>query len=266
MTTREDALKDQLLFLLQLQTIDLQVKELEASRTKLPTRTDPLRNDLVKLEGMLTAERQKVTETETWKRQQALILERDQDALRAAKSKLQGTKTGKEFHAATREVEFKKKSIHEREIELKKVGEALGSSGTVIGERDVSVQRLRDELTSEEARIQGQLDDLSQQIAQIAEGRAALRARIEKHWLKAYDSLIVRGVAVSPVVSGVCQGCRVRIPPQLNNKLARLETIETCERCARIIYRKEMLEPPAPTQAEGDTPGGGAPSGDAPAA
>lgn len=239
-------MKDQLLYLLQLQTIDLKVKELETSRIKLPKSSDPLRNDLAKLEGMLGNDRQKLSDTETWKRQQALILERDQDALRTAKSKLNGTKTGKEFHAATREVEFKRKSISERESELKKVGDAIGSSTTIISDRDASVQRLRDQLAAEEAKIAGKLDEITVEIATAAEGRDDVRRHIDKTWLKAYDALIARGVAVSAVEAGVCQGCRVRIPPQLNNKLARLETIETCERCARIIYRKEMLEPPAP--------------------
>lgn len=243
-------MKDQLLNLLALQSIDLKVKELVASKSSLPASTNPLRNDLAKLEGMLSTERQKLSETEQWKRQQALILEREQEALRAAKSKLQGTKTGKEFHAATREVEFKRKSISERESELKKVGEVLGASGAVIGERDGAVQKLRDELASEEQKIASRLEQVDVEIAEASAGRDELRGKIDKVWLKAYDALIQRGIAVTPVINGTCQGCRMRIPPQLNNKLARLETIETCERCARIIYRQEMLAPPA-TGAEG---------------
>jgi predicted nucleic acid-binding Zn-ribbon protein len=236
-------LKDQLLFLLQLQTIDLRVKELEAAKAALPMQTEPLRNDLAKLQGMLSAERAKLTETEAWKRQQALILEREQEALRAAKSKLQATRTGKEFHAATREVEFKRKSINEREAELKKVGEALGSSGAVIDERDGAVQKLREDLVTEEARIAGKLEEVAAQIAEVTAGRDELRGKIDKHWLKTYDSLIKRGIAIATVENGTCKGCRVRIPPQLNNKLARLESLETCERCGRILYRQEMITP-----------------------
>ena len=93
--------------------------------------------------------------------------------------------------------------------------------------------------------IATQLEEVAQQIAAITTGRDEVRAKIDKAWLKTYDALIVRGVAVAPVIAGICQGCRVRILPQQNNKLARLETIEACERCGRIIYRKEMLEPPA---------------------
>ena len=44
-------------------------------------------------------------------------------------------------------------------------------------------------------------------------------------------------------MKGVCQGCHMALPPQLNNILARMESIETCPRCGRLVYRKELLEP-----------------------
>jgi hypothetical protein len=43
------------------------------------------------------------------------------------------------------------------------------------------------------------------------------------------------------------------LPPQLNNILARMESIETCPRCSRLVYRKELLEP-KPEAAEGAPP------------
>jgi uncharacterized protein len=247
MKTSEDvALKDQLMYLLELQTIDTKVKELEAARQALPTRTEPLRRDLAKLESMLGGERQKLAETETWKKQQADILAREQEALRSAKQKLQGSKTGKEYNAASREVDNKRKSIHDKEAELKKVSEALTSGGSVIGERDAAVGQLREQLATEEAQVAVKVEELTAAIAAASAGRDELRAKIDKNWLKTYDSLASkRGYAVSPVITGTCQGCQMRIPPQLNNILARMETMEMCPRCGRIIYRKEMLEPPA---------------------
>jgi predicted nucleic acid-binding Zn-ribbon protein len=47
------------------------------------------------------------------------------------------------------------------------------------------------------------------------------------------------------VIKGMCQGCHMKLPPQLNNILARLVSIETCPRCGRMIYRKELLDPPS---------------------
>ena len=242
-------MKEQLLILLELQTIDTKVKELEAARVALPTRTEPLRRDLAKLEGMLGGERAKLAETETWKKQQPSCSTREQEALRSAKQKLQGSKTGKEYNAASREVDNKRKSINDREAELKKVTEALSTSGTVAGERDAAVQQLRDQLAAEEAQIAVKVEELGLAIAAASAGRDDLRAKVEKSWLKTYDTLAgKRGYAVCPVIGGTCQGCQMRIPPQLNNILARMESLEMCPRCGRIIFRKEMIDPPAPAE------------------
>jgi predicted nucleic acid-binding Zn-ribbon protein len=239
-------LKEQLTYLLQLQTIDTRVKELEATRSVLPTKLEPLRKDLAKLEGMLGGERAKLSETETWQKQQRDLLDREQEALRSAKNKLQGSKTGKEYNAASREVDNKRKSISERETELKKVLEGLSAGNATIAERDTAVGRLRQQVAAEEADVAATIADLGRQIEEASTGRNELRAKIDKSWLKTYDTLYARrGFAVSPVIAGTCQGCQMRIPPQLNNILARMETLEMCPRCGRIIYRKEMLEPPA---------------------
>ena len=49
------------------------------------------------------------------------------------------------------------------------------------------------------------------------------------------------------------------LPPQLNNILARMESIETCPRCGRLVYRKELLEQPtADAAAPADAPKPGA--------
>lgn len=251
-------MKDQLTLLLQLQAIDTKVRELETQRTALPAKLEPLRKDLAKLEAMLSAERGKVDESAAWQKQQASQLEADQAALRLAKTKLQQSKNGKEYNAASREVEFKRKSISDREAELKKMSEAIGSSTAQIGERDQAVQGLRDQVAAEEARISGRLGEIEREVAEVTSGRDELRARIDKSWLKTYDTLVRRGVPVAPVVNGTCQGCRVRIPPQVNNLLARGEKLETCERCGRIIYRQEMLDGPAPAAtapAEATAPG-----------
>ena len=50
-------MRDQLVFLLQLQQSDVKVRELETAANQLPAKLDPLRRDLAKLQTMLDAER-----------------------------------------------------------------------------------------------------------------------------------------------------------------------------------------------------------------
>jgi hypothetical protein len=242
--------REQLQLLLQLQTCDVKVRELETAAKQLPAKLDPLRRDLAKLQGMLDIERGKLDETETWRKTQQEQIDREREAMRSAQSKLQASKNSKEWGAATREVENKRKSIGDRETELKKVLEASTQGNTQLSARDADVQKLRDQLTSSEAAMADQVAEIANQLTEAKAARDAARAHVETKWVKIYDTLAAkRGYAVAPVIKGVCQGCHMALPPQLNNILARMESIEMCPRCGRLVYRKELLEPKA-----GETP------------
>jgi predicted nucleic acid-binding Zn-ribbon protein len=92
-----------------------------------------------------------------------------------------------------------------------------------------------------------QVNSLNTQLAEAKAARDAARSKVETSWIKTYDSLAAkRGYAVAPVIKGTCQGCHMALPPQLNNILARMESIEMCPRCGRLVYRQELLEPPPP--------------------
>ena len=240
-------MREQLLNLLKLQTCDVKVRELESAAKQLPAKLDPLRRDLAKLQGMLDAERAKLQETENWRKSQQELIDREREALKSAQTKLQASKNSKEFNAASREVENKRKSIQDREGELKKVAEASNASTQQLASRDADVQKLRDELAQSEAGMADQVKALEAQLVDARSARDEARGTVDKQWVKTYDTLSAkRGYAVAPVIKGVCQGCHMALPPQLNNILARMESIESCPRCGRLVYRKDMLEPEAP--------------------
>jgi predicted nucleic acid-binding Zn-ribbon protein len=243
--SKGNEVREQLVLLLQLQQSDVTVRELQNAVTQLPARLDPLRRDLAKLQGMLDGERAKLNETNAWRKAQQEMIDRERDALKAAQSKFQASKNTKEFNASSREVENKRKAISDREVELKKVNEAAVQSTAQLETRDKDVEALRTELANSEAGIADQLNSLKAQHAEAVAVRDAARAQVEPQWIKIYDTLAAkRGYAVAPVVKGVCQGCHMALPPQLNNILARMESIETCPRCGRLVYRKELLEQP----------------------
>ncbi|HEY0190471.1 MAG TPA: C4-type zinc ribbon domain-containing protein, partial [Kofleriaceae bacterium] len=116
--------------------------------------------------------------------------------------------------------------------------------------RDKDVETVRSELLASEAQMSDQLESLKAALAEATTERDAARVQVEKQWLKIYDTLVAkRGNAVAAVVKGVCRGCHMALPPQLNNILARMHSIETCPRCGRLIYRQELLDGP-PTVAQ----------------
>jgi predicted nucleic acid-binding Zn-ribbon protein len=244
--------REQLVTLLQLQQSDIKVRELEAAMSQLPVKLDPLRRDLAKLQAMLDAESAKLAETNAWRKQQQDLIDREREALKIAQNKLAASKNSKEYGAASREVEHKRKAIGDREGELKKVSEASSTGGAQLESRNKDVEGLRGELAASEAAQAAQLAQLEAELEAARAARDAARSAVDKQWLKIYDAVAKkRGYGVAPVIKGVCQGCHMALPPQLNNILARMESIETCPRCSRLVYRKELLEP-RPEAAEAD--------------
>jgi uncharacterized protein len=229
--------KDQLLALLDIQKIDARVNEVRASMKALPERLAPAKRDLAKLEAMLAEEKKQLEDAEKFRREQEDFVKGEEDALKKAKFKVQAAKNTKDFAAASREVDNKRRSINEREEEVLKIIDALDKTRAQVTAHEADVERLRTQVTEEE---------------QHAEGRPTLTAKIEPKLLARYEHIIRgRGYGVAPVIAGVCQGCRMKIPPQLNNILARFTTIEQCPRCQRLLYRAELL---ALSEAAAETP------------
>jgi predicted nucleic acid-binding Zn-ribbon protein len=82
------------------------------------------------------------------------------------------------------------------------------------------------------------MESLEEDLRSLEMERDRLRAVIEEELLKRYSFIRERkgGVAVSPVIKGVCQACHLDIPPQQFNELIRGDKLMTCPNCIRIIY------------------------------
>jgi predicted nucleic acid-binding Zn-ribbon protein len=236
-------LKEQLKLLEELQRYDARLQEYETGLKALPEKLQALKSDLAKVETMLEKERQQLADAEKFRRDQEFELKSSEGNIAKSKTKLQGVKTGKDYMAAQREIETTRKSIAEREEEVVKLMDAIEANRQKIAAHEADVAQLREVVSKEEAATNVKLDELRAKIAAEKTGRDTSAARVDANVLKKYSAIRMRrGLAVVPVVKGTCQGCHMKIPPQLFIQLQRGTVIETCPTCARIIYWDEMMK------------------------
>ena len=245
-------MKDQLRLLKQLQAIDSRLTELRKSMQVLPAKLEPAKQDLAKLEAMLEQERTQLAETEAWRAEQEELVKREEEAVRAAKIKLQQSRNTKDFSAASREVDNKRRMISEREDELVKVIDAMDATRARLAQRETDVAALREKVTAEEAEVAIKVAALRAEMATHEGGRGAVASQVPRDLLRRYEMVQKRrGMALAPVVDGICKGCFMSLPPQLSNIIARCTSIETCPSCQRLLYRPEMVDDaPAQSSAE----------------
>ncbi len=235
-------MKDQLRLLIELQNFDSKIQEMTGAIRALPEKLAPAKQDLARLEALLQAEKDELERTEKWRREQEVVLKQEDEAIKKAKLKLQSSSSTKEFAAANRELDSKRRSMSEREEEILKVIDAIETSRKSIAEHEADVQKLRDTVAAEEASIGEKVAEIQKDVDASMGERENLVAEIDKELLGRYAHVQKRrGVAVVEVVDGGCRGCYMAIPPQLANILYAGETIESCPSCHRLIYTARML-------------------------
>lgn len=236
-------MKEQLLLLLKLQDIDSRVHEIRQKIQALPEKLATANKDLAMLQGMLDGEQAQIAETESWRKEQESLIQQEDEAIRKAKTKLQSVKNAKDYSAANREIDNKRRSKSEREEELLRIMEALDKTRAEMESHAKDVDTLRQRLAAEKDKATTQIAELEVELASRASGRDELVAQIDERFLKAYEQVKKkRDSVIVAVISGVCEGCHITIPPQLNNILARFDSMEMCPGCHRLLYRKDLLD------------------------
>ena len=248
-------MKDQLVLLEDLQRHDARIQEMESSLRALPAKLKMLEADLTTVEVMLEKERQGLAESERYRQEQEAGIKSSESQIGKTKSKLTQVKNNKEYLATQRELETARKTVGEREEELLKLMEALESTKKSIAAHEGDVARLRELVERERDATGGKIAALEKELATAKGGRDHLCKRVRADVLKRYSSIrMKRGLAIVPVHEGVCRGCNMAIPPQLYNQLHRVNSLETCPNCNRLIYWDKIMEEKAQEAGESGEP------------
>lgn len=248
----EAALRDQLKRLEELQRHDAKIQELENALKAIPLKLAATQNDLSRVEGLLSGERQALAETERYYNEQKGLLTEDEMQIAGAKHKLAQAKNSKEYMAAQREIEQRREGLAAREVEIAKLVEAVDAKKKLLNDRASDVETLKTSISSDSEAAQARMSEIEATIASLRAERDKLAADVKTEVLKRYSSIRMRrGLAVVSVRNGTCQGCNMNIPPQLFNVLQRGQTIETCPSCHRIIYWEEIMKDPAAEASQG---------------
>ena len=177
-------MKKQLLLLLDLQVIDARVHELLVEIDALPRKLEPARKDLAKLDAIVQAEKLQLAENESWRKEQEEFIQMEEEAIRKAKLKLQAAKNSKDYTAANRELDNKRKSKSGREEEVLKMMEALEKSHAEVDAHVTDIEALRAHIEAEEQRINEVIVQMRVEAEERAGGRQGIASQVEARLLK----------------------------------------------------------------------------------
>lgn len=235
---RGNDLRENMKLLIALQDFDSRIGHILVQKEEGPKKIQRLEQRLKEVEARLTEEAGQVEALIRERRDTEKKIEDSEIKLNKSNLKLSTIKSNKEYHAALKEIDDLKKAkylLEEKAIGIMEQLEALDASCAASREQAAEMKRQFD---AEKEAVMRSLDRLEHELHTLEEKKLGVARDLDKELLTHYDALRKRkgGIAVSPVVQGVCQTCYLRIPPQEFNELIRGDKLMTCPNCTRIIY------------------------------
>jgi uncharacterized protein len=239
-SSAEGALREEIAWLMSLQAIDRELRDLEQALSSVAGRVEEFRLEVEKqqseLDGLIAEEQQ----TALIRRQVEKELAEGEARIRTKRMRLNQIRNDKELQAAAHEVETQKEANQRFETDLLGLMAASEPRSARIAELTASLEQLRVELNEAEKEIAAQVEDLKVSIAKQRLERDLMAGNLERGLLQRYEMIFSRrnGLAVAEARGGTCQGCRMRLPPQLYNQIQRHDSIHFCPNCQRILYHE----------------------------
>jgi predicted nucleic acid-binding Zn-ribbon protein len=231
-------LREEITRLMDLQVIDRQLKELEQSLTTIAGRVEQLRDESQKYQIEFDRLSETEKEVSAARKKAERELAEGEVRIRNKRMRLTLVRNDKELQALSHEVESLKDTNQRLETELLTSMEGADARAGRIKELSEAIVKGRTELAAAEKEIAAEVEELKSSIAKLRKSREKLAAEIEAPLLSRYQMIFSRraGLAVTLAKGGTCQGCRMRLPPQLYNQIQKHLQVEFCPNCQRILY------------------------------
>jgi predicted nucleic acid-binding Zn-ribbon protein len=237
------SLNEQLRLLRELQDVDLQLKAIEADKERYPMEMKNLDEKLASEKEMSKQKKERIELLEKERRQKEGDLELEQERIKKAQSKLYDIKTNKEYQALLTEIETLKEVDSQREIEILEIMDEIDELKKEYGGVEKALLEMEERIGAEKRQLEESLGEADSALATKKRKRTMITKKLSPELMGLYQTLKEkRRTAVVPARFGTCQGCNVRIPPQMFNEVQRNEAIIVCPSCNRILYWEDRID------------------------
>jgi len=225
--------------LIELQSIDNRIHELEKSKEEYPRQVEELEARISEPKKEIDSIEKKLAENEEERKKNQSKVADSKAALEKSEERLNAITTNREYDAVHSEIAAQKTGLSQAETKLK----ALLSEDEHLTEALESARKTYEEAKTEN---QPQIDDLKQKIASIDSDIAKVQKERNKITpklipanLRAYEHIHSRrksGVAVSIVTeAGNCSVCYKMLEAQRVNEVRKGIRLQICESCGSIL-------------------------------
>lgn len=231
-------MKDKICLLIQLQHCDNRINVVRKRKEEGPLKIQKAEADLKRAEQAVAEERERLDTLKTERRKIEQEVKELDGKIEKSTNKLSQIKSNKEYTAGLKEIDDLKRAKFITEDKIIAVMERIDQMEQGTARQDSTLTELRTETEKTRQKVLAEMAELEKELSGLEERKQDYIKGMDADLLKKYLFLHERrnGLALSAVVTGVCQTCHLGIPPQKFNELIRGNALMTCPHCHRIMY------------------------------
>ena len=228
-------------YLVKLQKLDNSLEQLRRAEIEGPQKMAALDEELASAETKVKASLELEEELKKQRRDYERQIEESEEKIKKSLDRQLRVKTNDEYKALLKEVEFSRKNNSEAEDNVLNLMDEIEKLEEKNQDLEKWLEAQKEILDQRKKDTTAWVTASKKDLERLGKERLSLAKDIPTGIMSTYDRVYNRGngLAVVPIIDGICQACHLQIPPQHFNELQLNDTLMTCVNCNRIIYWEE---------------------------
>jgi predicted nucleic acid-binding Zn-ribbon protein len=230
---------EDLRYLVQLQEIDLRIKEQELAQEQYPAQVEKLNAQINTAIAALEAVKTRLEKAELDKKNWEEQVVKAQAGLERSQERLNSIKTNREYDAVHAEIEAQKNIINGAEQHRNNLSAEIERLQTTVTEHQDELDRITAENNPLIDDLKSKIGAIDSTIATITKERDVVIPNLSKPVLRQYDLIRSKrktGRAISIIKPNrTCSICYKVLEPQLFNEIKRGIKVQLCQSCGSIM-------------------------------
>jgi len=235
--------------LVALQEIDQRLRQKETTLQELREQISVIATAVETKQQEAESQQLRLTELESRHRQAEFQLKEEEGKIKEKRVRQNRIRNERELMAVRREIELMKEANEKIEEEGIGLLEQIEQERARLAQSQAQIEELKGKMTEEAGRIEAQIAGLEREAQQERGERDKFAREIDVDLCSRYERIFAKrgGVVVVEIRADTCQGCYMRIPPQMSNQIrssiqANASTIFYCPHCGRILHWRPAPE------------------------
>ena len=224
--------------LVELQTIDTKLKDINDLLGDLPSRVKELDQQEDAIKANLEKDQTRLKELEVKLHRAEVRIAEINDKINKYKDQLFLVTNNKQYDALMHEIDHLKEERVSNESESLSFMEEKETLINSINEMAAELEILTQDLASRREKLESAISESADEKSNLEQNRAEQVSQIDAKFISEYDRVLEArdGLAVVNLSGGACGGCGAYIPAQIVTEIRGNIVMHRCDVCGRFLY------------------------------